>query len=357
MITCCPECRTRYRIAREKIGPQGARIRCTRCQLVFRVAPPARATDAALPAEATVVASAAQSRAPAEPPTPTPVARAIVAEADAEVAKRIREFLGTWRIDTDVVHDGGEALLRIFRKLPDLVILGGHLPGLGALAVAEIIRRSADTQEVAMIRVAPMDEPVGAPEFDANEILEPGDLPEGLGSLLERLEVGVRPEPPAAAPTATSGPGMRSPVFPKVGSSQPNAAAVPPSASPAPPSPKPTAEPSAAAPAIGTASEDSVAPPASPASRRRPPLSSDPEIAAAERLARIAIADIVLYNEDAFAKAVAQGNAAQALAPMVDEARHMFEQRIPEKIRAQRDFLLEELERRAALHRERSASA
>jgi hypothetical protein len=282
-----------------------------------------------------------------------------VAEGDAEMAKRIRDFLATWRIDADVVHDGGEALLRIFRKLPDLVILGGHLPGVGALAAAEIIRRSADAQEVQMIRVAPMDEPVGAPEFDANEILEPGDLPEGLGLLLERLEVGekpARPAPPATPVAARSPePSLRTPVFPTVDPIRSRAMdAEPPSDSIVSASSGGAFSPDSPTPAVPPSAPSA---PSSPAvgSRRRPPLSSDPEIAAAERLARIAIADIVLYNEEVFAAAVARGNVAQALGPMVDEARHMFEQRIPEKIRVQRDFLREELERRAALHRERGA--
>lgn len=40
MIAACPTCSTRFRVADEKIGPLGARIRCTRCGKAFPVAPP-----------------------------------------------------------------------------------------------------------------------------------------------------------------------------------------------------------------------------------------------------------------------------------------------------------------------------
>jgi hypothetical protein len=98
--------------------------------------------------------------------------------------------------------------------------------------------------------------------------------------------------------------------------------------------------PAAAKPAARPAS-----PPAPPASAA--PASDDPAVAAALRLARIVISDIVLYNPDKFAAAAAAGTAARALAGELEEARAMFNQRVPEKVRAGRDFLVEELERRA----------
>lgn len=40
MIVACSVCTTRFRVADEKIGPLGARIRCSRCGQTFQVAPP-----------------------------------------------------------------------------------------------------------------------------------------------------------------------------------------------------------------------------------------------------------------------------------------------------------------------------
>ncbi len=55
MIVACSACNTRFRVADGKVGPRGARIKCTRCGQTFAVAPP-------LPEPA-----------PAPDPTPAPV--------------------------------------------------------------------------------------------------------------------------------------------------------------------------------------------------------------------------------------------------------------------------------------------
>ncbi|MGI9591381.1 MAG: zinc-ribbon domain-containing protein, partial [Myxococcota bacterium] len=40
MIAGCPKCSARYRIDAAKLGAEGARLRCTQCEAVFRVTPP-----------------------------------------------------------------------------------------------------------------------------------------------------------------------------------------------------------------------------------------------------------------------------------------------------------------------------
>ena len=282
MIARCPECQTRYRIAREKIGSSGARLRCKKCQTVFRVEAPADA-PAAPPAD---VAS--------QP-------RAIVAEQDPATAKQIAEYLEQHHISPRILTSGDEALLQLFRDPPDLAVLGGHLPGLSASAIAEVVRRSGSLPRLRLIRVAPGDEAGAPPEFDAHHTLEPGDLCDGLGPLLERLGLGS----PAGPAQSKASPQAPKPVAAK---------------------PKPSAAPKPSPVTSGDA---------------------DPELAAAERLARIAISDIILYNEEKFARAVATGKVVKKLEPELAEARSMFEKRVSEKLRKQRDFLAEELQRRA----------
>ena len=293
MIARCPKCESRYRVAPEKVGPQGARLRCTKCQHVFRVEP-SQTGDAAS----------------AKPSTDAslPVSRALVAEADDQAAKQIVEFLARWQIPADRVVDGAEALIRVHRKRPGLVVLGGHLPGVAAPVVTEIIRRTAELKSVRLIRVAPMDEPAGVPEFDADCTLEPGDLPDGLGNLLERLGLGQRPAEPAPKPTP-------------VAESMPAAA--------------PTPAPPAAQPA-------------------RPPATApvDSELAGAERLTRIIVSDIILYDDTKFQRAVKEGNVLEAFENELAEAKALFHQRVPEKVRSKRDFLSEELQARAEKRRQ-----
>ena len=73
------------------------------------------------------------------------------------------------------------------------------------------------------------------------------------------------------------------------------------------------------------------------------PLSA--ERAQAERLARIIVSDIVLYNEEKFTAAVRSGNAVEALRDELEEGRALFRERIDPRIREERDFLADELER------------
>ena len=105
--------------------------------------------------------------------------------------------------------------------------------------------------------------------------------------------------------------------------------------------------PAAPAPAAKPAPAPAPKPAAAP-----PPVSSDPAIAAAERLARIAVSDVILYNQDKFAAAAARGTAAKELASELGEARQHFNSRVAPSVRDKRDFLVEEIERRAAALRE-----
>jgi predicted Zn finger-like uncharacterized protein len=329
VIAACPQCQTRYRLAREKIGPQGARIRCSQCQTIFRVqAPPegspptppeakqspvaAPAPSAPAPRVTPPAAPAKPAPKPAAPPPPPkplpPLARALVAEIDSDHAKAVTELLAEWRIEAEVVDDGGEALVRLFRSPPALAILGGDLPSLLGSRIAEVAQRASELAAVKLIRIAANSDQTGTNGFDAEEMLEAADYPAGLPEILCRLGIG---EKPSASP-------------------RPAPAAPAPIAKPAPAPAKPAPAPRPAAPLVP---------------------SSDPAVAAAERLARIAVSDVILYNQEKFAASAARGTAAKDLAAELAEARQHFNSRVAPSVRADRDFLVEELERRAAVLR------
>jgi predicted Zn finger-like uncharacterized protein len=347
VIAACPQCQTRYRLAREKIGAAGARIRCSKCETVFRVqAPDGPPTAAPVTPQQSVTPPAAAQRPAAQPPPPPapvekpqpPLAHAVVAEPDAELGKAIVELLRQWRIAAELIPDGGQALVRMFRAPPDLAVLGAELPSLAASQVSELAQRATELAAVKLVRVTSPSDPPAAPGFDAEEMIEAADLPDGLAEILGRIGVGARPTrssrpvtPPGPATGATPRP--KGPIAlpdlptPPRPATPPRAAAVPPAA--VAPTPAPVAAPAAARPA--------------PA-----PTSSDPDIAAAERLARIAVSDVILYNQDKFAASAARGTAAKDLAGELQEARQHFNSRVAAAVRANRDFLVEELERRAA---------
>jgi predicted Zn finger-like uncharacterized protein len=311
LVATCPQCHTRYRLAQDKIGPRGARIRCARCETVFAVERPAAEADAPAPVQGKLPSAPAKPvSVPARPPAvatgvrpaapaaarpagheSAPTWRILVAEVDAEAGQAIVALLSRWRISAQCVQDGGQALLQLHRKRPDAVVLGGHLPGLSARVVCEVVRRTAELAGVKLIRVASLDEPAGAPEFDADHVIEPAAVLDALGPILAKLGLGEAPE------------------------EQPTGAAV-------------------AAPRSGAAASAGASP--------------DSRVAAAERLARIIVSDIILYNEAKFRAAAAKGNVTAALEHELTEASALFRKRVPEEIRATRNFLSEELETRAA---------
>jgi hypothetical protein len=73
------------------------------------------------------------------------------------------------------------------------------------------------------------------------------------------------------------------------------------------------------------------------------------ERAKAERLARIIVSDIILYNEEKFAEALRRDCVAEMMSPDLDEGRSMFRDRIDPRVRDERDYLVEELLRVARL--------
>jgi hypothetical protein len=56
---------------------------------------------------------------------------------------------------------------------------------------------------------------------------------------------------------------------------------------------------------------------------------------------------VILYNQEKFAAAAARGTASKELVNELNEARQHFNSRVAPSVRAERDYLVEELERRA----------
>jgi hypothetical protein len=75
------------------------------------------------------------------------------------------------------------------------------------------------------------------------------------------------------------------------------------------------------------------------------PKSEEEQRAEARRFARLLVSEIKLYNERAVEEGRAEGNVYRRLKQEIDLSRQVYEQRIPESIRTENDFLHEELVR------------
>ncbi len=314
MIASCPKCAARYRIERQRIEPAGARLRCSRCQVVFRVRPPARAAQETPPEPAPV--AAAPSARPREAPGP----RVLVATPNAELGKETCAALDRWGFEPVLVHDGVEALLEIQRQLPRAIVVNADLPGMYGFQICEMVKRNESLRSIHAVLIGAIHAPERyhrAPDelYGADSYLEEPDLPDALAPVLEefglplrqppRTETRPRPEAEITAPAPAEAPAVPA----------------------APPQPEPAPQPAAAAP------NDELS-----------PLREE-----AERLARIIVSDIVLYNADQFSEALGSGDVAGAMEGPLDEGRALFRGRVDERIRREKDHLLEELLRVARL--------
>jgi predicted Zn finger-like uncharacterized protein len=329
MIAACPTCGARYRIDVAKLPADGARLRCARCEAVFRVRPPAEAS-AARSAAAPAPAAPARVEAPAPPPrepAPAPEAPArdtsrlvLVANPDVAGGKAVCAALGRWGFESLLVHDGVEAILTVQRSLPRVVVLDAALPKMFGFQVCELIKRNESLRSIHVVLVGAIHDqsryrrPPGD-LYGADAYVERQELPESLGPILAgfgMLSQGdePRPEPaprrilplaePPAAPAAPSTP---------------------------PPAPRPQARPAAA-----------------PAAPRMPTGDGlDEARAQAERLARIIVSDIVLYNEEKFEAGVRTGDVISALDVELEEGRALFGSRIDPRVGTADEFLKREL--------------
>ncbi|MBJ21718.1 MAG: hypothetical protein GY910_11810 [bacterium] len=344
MVAGCPKCSARYRVDADRIGPDGAKLRCTKCSAVFLVRVP-RVQDVApvppvveTPAEAPVVTVTPP---PVDTPLPAPeidpARLVIIADSNEARGKKSAEAVARWGLAQHLVHDGVEAMLSIQRMLPAAVVLDAALPKMFGFQVCEVIKRNESLRNTRVVLVGAIHDqdryrrnPTDL--YGADVYIEGPDLPDGLKSILE--EAGL-PLNEVAGPDAIARPRVEP-------------AAVPP---PTPeavslPSPVPEADfEIKSSPAVETPDPVSDQPMADPQDEGREVVA---ERERALRLARIAVSEMLLYSPDKFDDAIRDGNLEQALDLEIQEARALLRQRVSEEIRAETDFIIDELKRVAA---------
>jgi CheY-like chemotaxis protein len=283
----------------------------------------------------------------------------VTADAEVEAGKALTNTLAAWGLEPVLVHDGVEAILTIQRILPRVVILDAGLPKMFGFQVCELMKRNESLRSIQVVLVGAIyhqDRYRRAPSelYGADAYVERPQLPEALRPILRGFGLDVGGAAPAA-PEPGVRPRVSAPPEPADGAPEPAPAPrVPTWPPPIAPSPTPVLtekEVPAAAPELAAPS-----PPAALLETPRPPVSAPPQaagaeaapdadVANAERLARIIVSDIVLYNPEKFESGIRDGNVLEALEAEVEEGRSHFELRVRES----RDFLAEEVVRVARL--------
>ena len=316
MIAACPKCRARYRIEVGQLQPKGVRLRCSKCEAVFRVTPP-------VAPQQRVVSQESPARPAASPDGESPRGGGptiVVADSDIDAGNRTAQALIEWGYAPALVHDGVEAILCIQRQLPQAVVLDAGLTKMFGFQVCELMKRNESLSSIHVVLIGAIHDEHRyrrdpSELYGADAYLERPQLPEALRAILRGFGLlGVTAPPVASPPT-------------------PDPAVPPPAAAPKAIERAPASGPLELAPALtGVPSEG----------RSEAPEQSE-EYAAASRLARIIVSDIVLYNPEKFDAGVRSGNVAGALAAELEEARALLAQRVSARLRDERDFVADEL--------------
>ena len=301
----------------------------------------------------------------------------LVAHPDPDACKRVAEALEREGLQVLVAHDGVEAILTVQRALPRAVVLDAALPKMFGFQVCELIKRNESLRvtQVCLIGAIHRDDRYRrAPTeiYGADFYLETPALPDGLIDWLGRVGFEVRSKNAAPGQTEAAlsdlAPGaedIASEAAALGGVARSEAKSSEPSGVPASGVRATRSEPASGdherarpTPGIGAGAaelrsapiQQQPAPAAPPQPEAIGPIgvSAAPlaaERAQAERLARIIVSDIVLYNEEKFSAAVRSGGVLETMRDELAEGRALFRERIDVQVRDERDFLADELMR------------
>lgn len=328
MIVKCPHCETKYKLDPAKFTSPDPKIRCKKCNNVFKAVEESAAAAPAAPEPPAPAKAAAPPPPPPEPPAakaaaPAPAAApasgggqlVVVAHDSADVTDMAADLLREAGYEVSVAHDGIQALMEIESRRPAVAVLDVALPKMFGFEIIEVVRRDAALAGVKLLLIAAIYDKTRYKRnpqtlYGADDYIEKHLIPDNLVEKVQALAAGAPAA--AAAPQAPA---------PKPPAPEPKAAA------PAAPAAAPKAAPAAAAPAAAGFDESTL----SPAEKE------DHE--KAKRLARIVASDIALYSADALAEGLKKGNPYEALQRDIDEAKRLFSERVPANMRGRFDYL------------------
>jgi len=224
----------------------------------------------------------------------------LVAHSDDEIIKKCTTVLRAEGYDVLVSKDGIDAMVKAMREHPFLVIIEVSLPKIYGFEVCKRIKERKETSDIKVIIVGNIydkEKYRRRPEslHGADDYIEAHEIEELLTEKVRYIVTGERPE-------TTPPPSEQKPA-----ETQPETT--------------PSEQPS---PASATA---------------------DQGFDRARRLVKTILADIYLYNPEKVKEAIRNGTFQEVFASQLNEGMKLYNMRIPQEIRQQRDIFNEELQR------------
>lgn len=133
MIVNCPKCDKKFRLGEEKTSPEGVRLRCTGCRGVF---------------------IAGVSEGAEQKQNYKAGLRALVAHGDPEICRLIKGLLDNENIATSTSQEGKETMDIIESQRPDVVFIDVALPGIYGVVACERIKNTPELKDTKVVLVA-----------------------------------------------------------------------------------------------------------------------------------------------------------------------------------------------------------
>jgi predicted Zn finger-like uncharacterized protein len=309
MLIVCPGCKSRFSFDEHKVGADGIRLRCGKCNAIFRVirkgpqqAEASRSSDTA----------------------PPPRIRVVVANESAAFCQTVSDLLLRESFDVSAYNDGREAFNAILQQKPDVVLLDVALPSMYGFEVCDAIRKNPEISSVKVILIASIYDKTRykrAPLslYGADDYIEKHHIPDSLAAMVYRLVSGQKPAEPSAGAMAEVEEEAQS--------------------APQELSPGEINDQEIARRELKREEEMETSLPCHP---------SEPELpeahVKARRFARIIVSDIVLYNQARVEEGVRSGAFYRIMADDIGEGRALYMSRVPEEITSGTSYLEEAFE-------------
>lgn len=282
MVVICPKCKTKLKVDEKKLKAEGSRFKCPRCSTVLLVKKPAPVYKKSFDNN-----------------------KVLVAHSNPNIVNEICNLLISHGVKVVSSTDGIDAMVKIIKELPFLVLIEVGLPKIYGFEVCKRLKSRPETRGTKFILISSIydkDKYKREPSslYEADDYIEEHQLGDSLIGKVQRLMSGApvkekkeqpitQPDTPAQAPAPETG--MKEKTVPEIKTEK----------------------------ATGTA-----------------PFQE--QIERAKRLARTIISDIFLYNASKAEQALKNDTFFSDFAAEIKEGMKLYESRIPQEVRDTGEF-------------------
>lgn len=293
MIVSCPACAARVRLDRQRLEGKRLTLRCARCREVYKIEVPRQ-----------------QEKSDA--------GRVLVAHSDASLCAAIEDVLNEGNLACRVVHDGPDALAAMEDQPPQVAIIDVALPGLYAFEVVEKVRRRPGLDKVKLILLSSVYNKTAYKRtpsslYGADDYIEKHHIADDLVPKINRLLVDAVPGGQVHEPDASVTPGI----------------------------PLAAAEKERFSADFIEKTNEKIR---EAETEEISSAVSAEAVEKAERLARIIVSDIALYNQDRVEEGIRTGSFFEVLADEIEEGKKLFRERVSSDIPRRDEILAEAFE-------------